>query len=64
MAGEEDLYNEFKVNSSLMFNAGFSLSDINDMIPFERDTYVQLWNTHQEELEKERNKNKNNGLGF
>lgn len=63
MAGEEDLYNEFKVNSSLMFNAGFSLSEINEMVPFERDTYLQLWNSHQEEIEKERNKN-NNGLGF
>lgn len=58
MAGEESLYHNFKLNSSLMFNAGFSLSDLNDMLPFERNTYLQLWNMHVEEQEKEKNKSK------
>lgn len=62
MAGEESLYNNFKLNSSLMFNAGFSLTEINDMLPFERATYLQLWNMHVEEKEKEQNKSK--GMQF
>lgn len=42
-----------------MFDAGFSLSDINEMIPFERTTYIQLWNERVQQKEKENN---NNGL--
>ena len=64
MASEDSLYSEFKLNSSLLFNAGFSLTEINEMLPFERATYIQLWNQHMEEKEKEKNKNKNNGLNF
>jgi hypothetical protein len=65
MTGEDALYNEFKVNSSLIFHAGFSLSEINNMIPFERDTYLQLWNAHVEEKAKEQEKARNNnGLGL
>lgn len=63
MTGENSLYNEFKLNASLLFNAGFSLTEINDMLPFERATYLQLWNQNVEEKEKEKNKNKN-GLNF
>lgn len=62
MAGEESLYNNFKLNSSLMFNSGFSLTELNEMLPFERHTYLQLWNAHVDEKEKEKEKNK--GLGF
>lgn len=62
MTGEDTLFNEFKINSSLIFNAGFSLTEINDMIPFERDTYLQLWNAHVEEKAKEQERN-DNGLG-
>jgi hypothetical protein len=64
MTGENSLYNEFKLNSSLLFNAGFGLTELNDMLPFERNTYLQLWNQHVEEKEKEKNKNKNGGLNF
>ena len=59
MTGENSLYNEFKVNSSLLFNAGFSLTEINNMMPFERHTYLQLWNAHIEEQEKEKARSKN-----
>lgn len=45
-----------------MFNSGFSLTELNEMLPFERHTYLQLWNAHVDEKEKEKEKNK--GLGF
>lgn len=63
MTGENSLYNEFILNSGLIFNAGFTLTELNNMLPFERATYLQLWNQHVEEKEKERNKSKN-GLGM
>lgn len=59
MTGENSLYNEFVLNSGLIFNAGFTLTELNNMIPFERATYLQLWNQHVEEKEKEQNKSKN-----
>lgn len=59
MTGENSLYNEFILNSGLIFNAGFTLTELNNMIPFERATYLQLWNQHVEEKEKEQNKSKN-----
>ena len=62
MTGENALYDEFKLNSSLLFNAGFSLTELNEMLPFERTTYLKLWNQHVEEKEKENQKNKSNGL--
>lgn len=64
MTGEDALFNEFSINSSLIFNAGFSLTELNEMIPFERDTYLQLWNTHVEEKEKDKDKSRNNGMGL
>lgn len=63
MTGENSLYNEFILNSGLIFNAGFTLTELNNMLPFERATYLQLWNQHVEDKEKERNKSKN-GLGM
>lgn len=59
MASEDSLYKEMKTNAGLMFEAGFSMGDINEMMPFERDTYIQLWNERVEE----KNKENNNGYG-
>ena len=53
MARENALYQEFVTNSSLMFAAGFSLSELNEMMPFERNTYLKLWN---EKVEKDAKK--------
>lgn len=50
MARENALYQEFVTNSSLMFAAGFSLAELNEMMPFERNTYLKLWN---EKVEKD-----------
>lgn len=55
MARDNALYQEFITNSSLMFEAKFSLTELNEMMPFERNTYLKLWN---EKVEKDSKENK------
>ena len=43
----------YKTNWSMMYHHKFSLSEIEDMMPFERDIYVGLTVNHlQEEAER------------
>ena len=44
-----DLENFLRLNFALMQYHKYSLSDINDMIPWERDIYVALLKQHLEE---------------
>ena len=44
-----DLENFLRLNFALMQYHKYSLSDINDMIPWERDIYVELLKQHLEE---------------
>ena len=48
----------YKLNFALMKHHGFSLSEIEDMMPWERDIYVSLVKEWIEE-EKERMKKRN-----
>ena len=59
MAQENGLYINFKTNADLMFNAGFNLTELNQMMPFERATYLQLWNEFAEEKEKAQQQDSN-----
>jgi hypothetical protein len=43
------------MNFALRQYHGYSLSELDDMVPFERDIYMSLLNQHLEE-EKQRNK--------
>ena len=49
----------FKINFSLMQYHKYSLTEIENMIPWERDVYVELLKQHIEE-EKERQKQDGN----
>ena len=49
----ESLYNYYKLNFALMQYHNYSLADVEDMIPFEREIYVSLLVRHLEE-EKQR----------
>jgi len=50
-----NLESYFKLNFSLMQYHKYSLSDIENMIPIERDIYVLLLKNHlEEEAEKQR----------
>jgi hypothetical protein len=53
-----DLENYFKLNFALMQYHKYSLTEIENMIPWERDVYVALLQAHLEEEElkhKQRN---------
>ncbi len=53
-----DLENYYKLNFSLMQYHKYSLTEIENMIPFERDIYVELLKQH---LEDEKLKQQQNG---
>jgi len=40
--GHESLLNYYKTNFSLMQHHKYSLSELEDMMPFERDIYIML----------------------
>jgi hypothetical protein len=42
----------YKTNFSLMQHHKYSLADINDMYPYERDVYVALLIEHLQEINK------------
>lgn len=52
------LTNYYSLNFQLMQHHKYSLSDINEMIPFERDLYADMLMTHINE-EKERKQKAN-----
>ena len=54
----ENLANYYKMNFSLMQYHKYSLGEIENMIPFEREVYVALLIQHLEE-EKQRLKSRN-----
>jgi hypothetical protein len=53
-----DLESYFKLNFSLMQYHKYSLTEIENMIPWERDIYVELLKAH---LEEEKAKQQQNG---
>lgn len=54
------LANYYKLTFQLIQHHGYSLTEIENMIPFERDIYVGLLQNYLED-EKERLRSKNNG---
>jgi len=53
-----DLENYFKLNFALMQYHKYSLTEIENMMPWERDIYVTLLQNH---LEEEKLRNQQNG---
>ncbi len=56
--GYNSLANHYSLNFQLMQHHKYNLSDINEMMPFERDLYVDMLMAHIEE-EKERKQKAN-----
>jgi hypothetical protein len=52
------LSNYYRLNFQLVQHHKYSLGELEGMIPFERDIYVEMLIQH---LEEEKNRNKNNG---
>lgn len=48
----DTLANHYEVNFLLMENHNYSLQDLNDMIPWEREVYVTLLLNHMQQLEQ------------
>lgn len=42
--------NHYKSNVDLLFNKVMTLTDINDLLPFEREIYIDLWNEKVKEM--------------
>jgi hypothetical protein len=55
-----DLENYFKLNFSLMQYHKYSLTEIENLIPWERDVYVELLKQHIQE-EESKQKQQSNG---
>jgi hypothetical protein len=53
MLGHDNLMNHFKTNFSLMQHHKYSLSDLEEMIPWERSLYVDLLTQHLKQLEQQ-----------
>ena len=53
MVGEHSLYNHYKHHTDLMFHKVLTLTEINDLMPFERNIYLELWNGMVEATNKE-----------
>jgi hypothetical protein len=49
-----DLFSYYKTNFLLMYLHKFSLTELEDMIPFERDVYISLLENHIEEKNKKK----------
>ena len=54
-----DLESYFKLNFALMQHHKYSLTEIENMMPWERDIYVGLLKQHLEEEELKRQQSKN-----
>ena len=59
----EDAMEFYKVNFALMQHHKYSLQDIEDMVPYERDIYVAMLSNHLEE-EKQRIQRLNQGRAY
>jgi hypothetical protein len=53
--------NLYKTNFALMQHHKYSLTELENMIPWERDVYVNLLLAYLQEEERERAKQKNSG---
>ena len=56
----DSLANMYQLNFALMQHHKYSLTELDNMIPFERDIYVALLQNFLKEQEEEQNKDNNN----
>ena len=58
----DSLMNHYKTNFALMQHQKYSLTELDNMIPWERDIYINLLIAHlkeeEERMERQKNKNK------
>jgi len=54
----DSLANMYQLNFALMQHHNYSLTELDEMIPFERDIYVTLLKNYLEEQEQEQKQNR------
>jgi hypothetical protein len=54
----DSLANMYQLNFALMQHHNYSLSELDEMIPFERDIYVTLLRNYLEEQEERQKQNR------
>ena len=58
----DSLMNHYKTNFALMQHHKYSLTELDNMMPWERDIYINLLIAHlkeeEERMERQKNKNK------
>lgn len=56
----DSLVNHYKTNFAMMQHHGYSLTELNDMVPWEREIYIALLKEHiekeNERIEQEKNR--------
>jgi hypothetical protein len=57
MLTQESLYDYYQTNFKLMHEHHYSLSELENMLPWEREIYISLLNKH---IKEENEKNKQN----
>lgn len=50
MVGSEALFKHIKDNSDLIHSGYFNITELENMMPFEREAYIQLHNKFMEDL--------------
>ena len=55
MLSHNSLANTYHTNFSLMQHHKYSLTELENMIPFERDIYIQMLLAHLQELKDKQN---------
>ncbi len=61
--GHDDLHNFYKMNFALMQYHKYTLADLENMIPFEREIYITMLVQYLEE-EKQRLESRKNGSSY
>jgi hypothetical protein len=56
----DSLENIYKTNFALMQHHKYSLTELENMMPWERDVYINLLLAHLQEEERRRNRSNNN----
>lgn len=53
MLGHDNLMNHYKTNFALMHHHKYSLSDLEEMMPWEKQIYVDLLSQYNKQLEQQ-----------
>jgi hypothetical protein len=55
MLGYDSLANHYRSNFTLMFDHNYSLQDLENMMPWERQIYIDMYNNRMKMIEDRRN---------